>query len=80
MVVEEEGYIAVDDAAATFTSNNASGNIVVYGSSSVTPVMEKVKEAYRYQSLRHYRSSAERLHYWYELRYRRCLRYRHGFP
>lgn len=45
-VVVEEGYIAVDDAAAAFTSNNASGNIVVAGSSSVTPVMEKLKEAY----------------------------------
>lgn len=45
-VVVEGGYIAVDDAAAAFTSNNASGNIVVAGSSSVTPVMEKLKEAY----------------------------------
>lgn len=45
-VVVEEGYIAVDDAAEAFTSNNASGNIVVAGSSSVTPVMEKLKEAY----------------------------------
>ena len=35
-VVVEGGYIAVDDAAAAFTSNNASGNIVVAGSSSVT--------------------------------------------
>ena len=45
-VVVEGGYIAVDDAAEAFTSNNASGNIVVAGSSSVTPVMEKLKEAY----------------------------------
>ena len=45
-VVVEGGYIAVDDAAEAFTSNNDSGNIVVAGSSSVTPVMEKLKEAY----------------------------------
>ena len=45
-VIAEEGYIPVDAAAAAFASNNASGNIVVAGSSSVTPVMEKLKEAY----------------------------------
>ena len=45
-VIAEDGYIPVDAAAAAFTSNNASGNIVVAGSSSVTPVMEKLKEAY----------------------------------
>lgn len=45
-VVVEEGYISVDAEAEAFTSNNASGNIVVAGSSSVTPVMEKLKEAY----------------------------------
>lgn len=45
-VIAEEGYIPVDAAAAAFASNNASGNIVIAGSSSVTPVMEKLKEAY----------------------------------
>lgn len=45
-VIAEEGYIPVDASAAAFASNNASGNIVVAGSSSVTPVMEKLKEAY----------------------------------
>lgn len=45
-VVVEEGYISVDAEAEAFTSNNASGNIVVAGSSSVTPVMEKLREAY----------------------------------
>lgn len=39
-------YIKIDDAAAPFTSNGATGKIVVAGSSSVTPVMEKLKEAY----------------------------------
>lgn len=45
-VIVDAGYIAVNDAAEAFASNNASGNIVVAGSSSVTPVMEKLKEAY----------------------------------
>ena len=45
-VIEEKGYIAADDAAEAFTSNGATGKIVVAGSSSVTPVMEKLMEAY----------------------------------
>ena len=44
-VVEDNGYIAVSENAA-FKSNGAKGKIVVAGSSSVTPVMEKLKEAY----------------------------------
>lgn len=44
-VIEDNGYISVSDAAA-FTSDNSEGKIVVAGSSSVTPVMEKLKEAY----------------------------------
>lgn len=44
-VIEDNGYIAVSDAAA-FSGTNPSGKIVVAGSSSVTPVMEKLKEAY----------------------------------
>ena len=46
-VVSDNGYITVDDAAAAFESNGAEGKIVVAGSSSVTPVMEKLKEAYQ---------------------------------
>lgn len=45
-VVSDNGYITVDDAAEAFTSNSAEGKVVVAGSSSVTPVMEKLKEAY----------------------------------
>ncbi len=45
-VVEAAGYIKVDENAAAFSSTNPSGKIVVAGSSSVTPVMEKLKEAY----------------------------------
>lgn len=44
-VVEEKGYISVA-AGEAFTSDNSEGKIVVAGSSSVTPVMEKLKEAY----------------------------------
>ncbi len=44
-VIEDNGYISVSDASA-FTSDNSEGKIVVAGSSSVTPVMEKLKEAY----------------------------------
>lgn len=45
-VVSENGYITVDDAAPAYTASGVSGKIVVGGSSSVTPVMEKLKEAY----------------------------------
>ena len=41
----EEGYIGTDGAAA-FTSTQPSGNITVGGSSSVSPLMEKLIEAY----------------------------------
>lgn len=45
-VVSENGYIAVDDAAAAYTASGLSGKLTVGGSSSVTPVMEKLAEAY----------------------------------
>ena len=45
-IIEEAGYIMIDDAAAAFETNGAEGKVVVAGSSSVTPVMEKLKEAY----------------------------------
>ncbi len=44
-VVEEEGYISQGSAGAFETASPA-GKIVVAGSSSVTPVMEKLAEAY----------------------------------
>lgn len=46
-IVEEEGYITVNDAAEAFTSDGSSGQIAVGGSSSVSPVMEKLIEAYK---------------------------------
>lgn len=45
-IVEENGYIKATDAGA-FKSNGAKGKIVVAGSSSVSPVMEKLMEAYK---------------------------------
>ncbi len=39
-------YISVDENAETFTSANPTGSIKVGGSSSVSPVMEKLIEAY----------------------------------
>ena len=44
-VITDAGYIGSDDAAA-FESNGAAGKVKVSGSSSVTPVMEKLIEAY----------------------------------
>lgn len=44
-VVEKSGYIPLDNAPA-YTAQADKGKIVVSGSSSVTPVMEKLKEAY----------------------------------
>ena len=45
-IVESNGYISQGNSGA-FTSNGASGKIVVAGSSSVTPVMQKLLEAYQ---------------------------------
>lgn len=44
-VVEDNHYISKGNNGA-YTSGNLTGKIVVAGSSSVTPVMEKLKEAY----------------------------------
>lgn len=44
-VIEEEGYVSEGNRGA-FESTKPSGTITVAGSSSVAPVMEKLKEAY----------------------------------
>lgn len=44
-VVEEAGYIS-DGSTGAYESSGKTGTITVAGSSSVTPVMEKLKEAY----------------------------------
>lgn len=45
-VIAKAGYVTVDDDAASFTGGSAEGKVVIAGSSSVTPMMEKLKEAY----------------------------------
>ncbi len=45
-VVEENGYISQGNEGA-YTASGMSGKITIAGSSSVTPVMEKLSEAYR---------------------------------
>ena len=44
--VVAKSYIAVADNAPVYAGDKPSGKIVVAGSSSVTPIMEKLKEAY----------------------------------
>ena len=41
-----EDYIPVDDAAEAYAGTSPEGSVVVAGSSSVSPVMEKLKEGY----------------------------------
>ena len=45
-IVEDNGYIKVADDAKAYEQSDAEGKVVVAGSSSVTPVMEKLTEAY----------------------------------
>lgn len=45
-VIADDGYISVAEGE-TFTSTGASGKITIDGSSSVSPVMEKLVEAYK---------------------------------
>ena len=45
-VVQDNKYIASVDNAPAFAGSTVAGKVVIAGSSSVTPVMEKLKEAY----------------------------------
>lgn len=45
-VVQDNGYVDVVDAPASYQPAGLEGKVVVAGSSSVTPVMEKLAEAY----------------------------------
>ena len=45
-IVEDNGYIKADAEAKPYEATDAEGKVVVAGSSSVSPVMEKLKEAY----------------------------------
>ena len=44
--VVSEDYITIDDQAAAFETDGSTGKLVIGGSSSVTPLMEKLVEAY----------------------------------
>ena len=46
-VIEDNGYIAAVDDAKAYEAAGVSGKVVIAGSSSVTPVMEKLAEAYK---------------------------------
>ncbi len=46
-VVVDGGFISINDAAPAYAGGKPSGNVVVAGSSSVFPVMEKLVEAYK---------------------------------
>lgn len=45
-IIEDNGYIKEDTDAAAYESAGVEGKVVVAGSSSVAPVMEKLKEGY----------------------------------
>jgi len=45
-VIDEEGYISVDGNAPAYENHAGNETITILGSSSVTPVMEKLAEAY----------------------------------
>lgn len=45
-IIEDNGYIKSDAEAGAYEATEAEGKVVVAGSSSVSPVMEKLKEAY----------------------------------
>lgn len=45
-IIEEEGYIKADAAAAAYTASGKSGTVTLAGSTSVAPVMEVLAEAY----------------------------------
>lgn len=45
-VIADNKFIKVDESASAYAGNMASGKIVVGGSSSVEPVMQKLREAY----------------------------------
>lgn len=45
-IIEDNGYIKADTEAGAYEATEAEGKVVVAGSSSVSPVIEKLKEAY----------------------------------
>ena len=45
--IVSDSYITVDDSAAEYTASGLAGKITISGSSSVSPLMEKLAEAYK---------------------------------
>lgn len=46
-IISENGYISVSDSAEVYTASGLSGKLVLAGSTSVSPVMEKLADAYK---------------------------------
>lgn len=46
-IISENGYISVSDSAEAYTARGLSGKLVLAGSTSVSPVMEKLADAYK---------------------------------
>ena len=46
-IISEKGYISVSDSAEAYTASGLSGKLVLAGSTSVSPVMEKLADAYK---------------------------------
>ena len=46
-IIEDEGYISVNDNAGAYKASGLKGSITLAGSTSVSPVMEKLIEAYK---------------------------------
>ena len=46
-IINEEGYIAVDDNASNYEASGLTGSITLAGSTSVSPVMEVLADAYK---------------------------------
>ena len=74
-VVEDNGYISQGNEGA-YEASGLSGKVTVAGSSSVTPVMEKLAESYKCRCGN--RSTAERFYHRCYFCHRRNLRYRNG--
>lgn len=45
-IISDNGYVTIDDSAAPYVAKDVEGTIKINGSSSVTPVMTKLKEAF----------------------------------
>jgi phosphate transport system substrate-binding protein len=46
-IAASKGYIASDDNAASYTASGLTGKITLAGSTSVSPLMDKIADAYK---------------------------------